>query len=183
MSGYEVDIIQWKVEVSPGQTEILNGTAQEVYDQILEINPDFILAEPDEADLEARGVQKRAVHCGNWPLADKGRIQEGINYLRGVGGQPFHGPGPGKCGRVSCSYNAAIWWCNDVSMARGLFIVLLLIFPFNTKNTGAIVLDSFNAIANSAQHTVNTCAPSVNQVSGQNFEASNWNTIVRSDSC
>ncbi|KAL4932531.1 uncharacterized protein BDV17DRAFT_254644 [Aspergillus undulatus] len=28
--------------------------------------------------------------------------------------------GPGACGRVSCSYDAAIWWCNDVGFVRSL---------------------------------------------------------------
>ncbi|CAP67483.1 uncharacterized protein PODANS_6_11385 [Podospora anserina S mat+] len=28
---------------------------------------------------------------------------------------PKNGPGPNNCGRVSCGYNAAIYWCNDVS--------------------------------------------------------------------
>ena len=38
-------------------------------------------------------------------------------------------------------------------------------------------------VANSAQYILNVCAPYVNQVSGQNFESGNWNTIVRGDSC
>lgn len=110
--GYGVEVLQWNVEVGPGQTEVLNGTVQEVYAHALQINPKFAFASSPEArDLH----QKRGtVQCGNWPLADKGRIQEGISYLRGVPAAPRNGPGPGNCGRVSCSYNAAIWWCNDV---------------------------------------------------------------------
>ncbi|OAQ60323.1 hypothetical protein VFPPC_10740 [Pochonia chlamydosporia 170] len=158
--GYGVDVIQWNVEVAPGQTEVLNGTVQEVYAHALQINPKFTLAKsPDARDIH----QKRNVHCGNWPLADKGRIQEGIHYLRGVPGAPRNGPGPGNCGRVSCSHNSAIWWCND--------------------NTTPKTLDNWHWIANSAQHIINTCGPSVGSVSGQNFEDGNWNTIVRGDSC
>ncbi|PHH71012.1 hypothetical protein CDD82_6780 [Ophiocordyceps australis] len=42
-------------------------------------------------------------------------IKKGIKRLKRVRGYPVNGPGPGKCGRVSCSYDSAIWWCNDVS--------------------------------------------------------------------
>ncbi|KAK0744320.1 hypothetical protein B0T21DRAFT_357602 [Apiosordaria backusii] len=38
-------------------------------------------------------------------------IKEGIDYLRGLTGTAINDPG--KCGRVSCSYNSAIYWCND----------------------------------------------------------------------
>jgi hypothetical protein len=38
-----------------------------------------------------------------------------VRYLRRVQGRPRNGPRPGNCGRVSCSYKSAIWWCNDVS--------------------------------------------------------------------
>jgi hypothetical protein len=52
---------------------------------------------------------------GRWPECHPNPIRRGIEYLRYVQGRPRNGPGPGNCGRVSCSYNAAIWWCNDVS--------------------------------------------------------------------
>lgn len=54
-------------------------------------------------------------YCFNYPLTKYGAIEDGIDYLRHVPFQPTNGPGPGNCGRVSCSWNAAIWWCNDVS--------------------------------------------------------------------
>jgi len=34
---------------------------------------------------------------------------------------PANGPGPGACGRVSCSWNSAIYWCNDVGFLSFLF--------------------------------------------------------------
>lgn len=51
-----------------------------------------------------------------WGPADRDEIRKGIDYLYKVNGRPKNGPGPGNCGRVSCSNNAAIWWCNDVSL-------------------------------------------------------------------
>ncbi|GJN85895.1 hypothetical protein PLIIFM63780_009470 [Purpureocillium lilacinum] len=160
--GYGVETLLWDVEVARGRFETLNGTIQEVYAQVLRLNPHFKL--PEDPPV-ARGLNRKrsTVRCGNWPLTSKDRIQEGINYLRRLNGAPRNGPGPSNCGRVSCSYNAAIWWCND--------------------NTVPKTLDSWNWIADSAQHILNTCAPGANMVSGQNFESGNWNTIVRRDSC
>lgn len=115
--GYAIETLQWEVEIAPGWTEVLNGTVQEVYSQILQIEPNFKLASTPRthpAERESK-IERRAINCGTWPLANKGRIQEGISYLNGLVGSPTNGPGPGACGRVSCSYNAAIWWCNDVS--------------------------------------------------------------------
>ena len=44
-------------------------------------------------------------------------------------------------------------------------------------------LRSFDQIANSAQTTINVCTRGASVVSGQNFEDSEWNTIIRHDSC
>ncbi|KYK55798.1 hypothetical protein DCS_07762 [Drechmeria coniospora] len=164
--GYGVEVLQWDVVVSPGKVEVLNGTIQEVYAQALQINPDFKIIPVSEMDLhERRDILERRppVECGIWPLAEKFRIEEGIGYLRGLEGSPSHGPGPGICARVSCSYNAAIWWCND--------------------NTNPITLDKWYWLADSAQHIVNTCAPYSEEVSGKNVEGSNWYSFIGRTEC
>lgn len=118
MAEYGVEEFSWSIEVAPGQVEVLKGTIEEVYGQAAQINPNFRAPSngPTTSQLKDRSLSKRNVICGNFPAADKGRIQQGINYLNNLpaGGRPTNGPGPGNCGRVSCSYNAAIWWCNDV---------------------------------------------------------------------
>ena len=48
---------------------------------------------------------------------DDGYIDDGIKHLYGVDGKPKNGKGPNNCGRVSCSWSAAIFWCNDVSFS------------------------------------------------------------------
>lgn len=106
--------------MSPGQIQILNGTVQEVVAQAVQLNPDFKLSSTKraaDAGVMARELHKRDVICGNFPTANPKRILEGIAYLNSLpgGDRPTNGPGPGACGRVSCSYNSAIWWCNDVS--------------------------------------------------------------------
>ncbi len=116
--GYTVTTLEWDVQVAPGRVEVLNGTIQEVFAQALQINPDF--KQPDAVtSTPRRGMHENSkrttVYCGTWPLAEKFRIEEGIRYLRGLPAAPRNGPGPGYCGRVSCSYGSAIYWCNDVS--------------------------------------------------------------------
>ena len=56
------------------------------------------------------------VKCWGWPEASEYYISQGVDYLSDLPGKPSNGPGPGECGRVSCSWSAAIWWCNDVSL-------------------------------------------------------------------
>ena len=80
--------------------------------------------------------------CAEWDVTD------GIGYLRRVKGKAVLSPGPSSCARVSCSYNAAIWWCND--------------------NKNQFTLDSFNTIADCAQVIVNVCSDQL-KVVGQNF--------------
>jgi hypothetical protein len=51
-----------------------------------------------------------------WDVANQLTILSGISYLRNVGVPCNTGPGPGNCVRVSCSYDAAIYLCNDVNI-------------------------------------------------------------------
>ncbi|KAK8028393.1 hypothetical protein PG991_005449 [Apiospora marii] len=161
--GYGVDILQWKVEVAPGQTEVLNGTVQQVYQQILHINPKFQLG---DTHLRSRGVQpqrRTPIHCNIWETGFRWALQDGINYLRGVGGVPSNGPGPGNFGQVSCSWSSAIWWCNDSPSPK--------------------TLGSWDMIADSAQVILDSCFPIDDTIAGQNFESGNWSTIARGNDC
>ncbi|RYO89426.1 hypothetical protein DL766_003259 [Monosporascus sp. MC13-8B] len=73
---------------------------------------DTISATRSDGVLNAR---EDNVFCGvggdGW--ADKEAIVEAITYLRDLTGACYALPGPGFCGRISCSYNSAVWWCND----------------------------------------------------------------------
>ncbi|KAK3947875.1 hypothetical protein QBC32DRAFT_365466 [Pseudoneurospora amorphoporcata] len=44
-------------------------------------------------------------------------VAENIRYLRGVEGKPVNGPGPNACGRIACSHDTAVFWCNDARRA------------------------------------------------------------------
>lgn len=130
--GYTMETLQWSVDVFPGQTELLNGTVQEVYAQALQINPHFELSKTDGMDLDETtpDIQNSVIHCGIYrPRAEKGRILEGVRYLHSLPGRPKIRPGPRRCVRVSCSYGGAIVWCNDVSRKYtcNIFLSLLII--------------------------------------------------------
>jgi len=119
----------------------MTGTIEEIYSQLTKINPsfdaDFATVE-DSNNIQGSNLEKRSgTFCGAWDDADLAAILEGIRYLRKVNGQPTGSPGPGACGRVSCSYKSAIWWCND--------------------NTFTFSLPSFGTIADCAQAVADSC--------------------------
>ena len=68
------------------------------------------------------------VHCipvsgQNWRRANDVVIGQGIKYLRN--NNLVCGVNPHSCSRVSCSYDSAIWVCNNVSA----FCLLDMQFP------------------------------------------------------
>lgn len=102
----------------------MNGTIQEVHAELLKLNPnwneDFDFRKGSSSSLAKRTDFDTSdeYYCGGqfeiipdlWSWA----LKDGIEYLRGVPGVPVAPTGPGWCSRVSCAYNAAITWCNDV---------------------------------------------------------------------
>lgn len=108
-----------------GPKKSITGTVQDVVAELDITNPnwkdDFNLT---QSNIEARDLSFpfTGIICdarlGEWQRAQWYYIDDGIYYLNGVPGTPTLGPGPGNCGRVSCSYNSAIYWCNDVRIGR-----------------------------------------------------------------
>ncbi|KAH8651113.1 hypothetical protein BX600DRAFT_441555 [Xylariales sp. PMI_506] len=174
IEGYSIGEFTWEVETFPGgPKKNITGTVENVVAELSTINPnwkdDFKF---DESRIKNRGVSFpfTAVLCNirtsEWGLASVPRISEGIDYLNGVPGTPVAGPGPSACARVSCSYDSAIYWCNDAPQTFSL--------------------PGFSTIAAGALTILNNCAeiayPNMNgQVFAQFLQ--NWNTIVRGDSC
>lgn len=139
--GYGVQDISWEAVLSPNGPAIRHlGTREEFLDKLLEADPTADRSDiyggfagrtraPPDAGLSDQdshgnstngtdtGLTKRDCphYCFNYPETRCEYIQRGIDYLRHVPFQPTNGPGPGNCGRVNCSWNSAIWWCNDVS--------------------------------------------------------------------
>ncbi|OAQ72121.1 hypothetical protein VFPPC_00170 [Pochonia chlamydosporia 170] len=177
--GYGIVDIQWEIETKPGGPTVqINGTIEQAVAQLHKINPNFskdynlndaTADGGDEHDKRAAQPNDFDVKCfGRWVATVSKWINEGVKYLKGVKGQPTNGPGPGNCGRVSCSYDSAIWWCND--------------------NHASKTLDSFTSIANGAAKIVSSCNrpmgnPFYHFTSGQAFHKDGWNVIVRKDWC
>jgi len=139
IANYTVTELTWSLEVDPknkpGVKTLFNGTIENAVAQAIKVNPNFLehqgikldhhgvkpadLTEStgaDPADLTAKKFEeppKWFCH-GKWGLAKFSAIRDGVDYLNGLSGEPHLGPGPASCSRVSCSYQSAIWWCNDV---------------------------------------------------------------------
>ncbi|POS71848.1 hypothetical protein DHEL01_v209756 [Diaporthe helianthi] len=150
---------------------MLNGTVQEVYSQMLQINPNYE-TEFGGVDVEDRIAQdqmpievledsldddmdlRSSSTCGRFDPAREAAVWEGINHLNHVSGRPVSVPGPGVCGRM-----------------------------FTEKT-----LSSFNEIGASVQVLAGNCAywSDVNgepHISGQQSHVDRWRTIVKEADC
>ncbi|KAK4191276.1 hypothetical protein QBC35DRAFT_538208 [Podospora australis] len=175
--GYEIVDLSWEVETTPGGPNMtVTGPIEKVVDELLKVNPNFLEEYPEtnatgtsSGDLAKRYVRESYFCGGRWPLVKTGPIAVGVTYLRRVTGRPSFGPGPGKCGRVSCSNKGGIYWCND--------------------NTSTKVLNSFGDIADGADYINNNCRIGLPtgsgyadyMTAGQIFFVDKWNVIVRYD--
>ncbi|RDA89036.1 hypothetical protein CP532_0643 [Ophiocordyceps camponoti-leonardi (nom. inval.)] len=183
MKGYEVFTPKWEVDISPhGPSVTLSGSVEEVYHQVLQLNPQYeqnsswlSTAPKTQPSKLAQNTSPKhvtdwslgATLCGRWSATPVRRVREGIRYLRRVRGQPKSQAGPAQCGRVSCAYDSAIWWCNDDDRPK--------------------VLSSFASIAGGAELLVKRCVewmnPQPDAIGGQVFHPHKWNVIIRRDKC
>ncbi|KAM5354991.1 hypothetical protein ACJ41O_001637 [Fusarium nematophilum] len=185
--------------VDGGENVTFKGTVESVMAQILEANPDFKFdeakAEEEESSsaLSERSLEARAhathhfcragrVGAYGGGEANRDQIPREISYLRSIGSRTC-GVNARSCVRVSCSWGAGIWWCNDNNYWYG---------------------EKCNDIANLAQIAVYKCErhmkvscwfgnPHCNEcgcrpvdewvVWGQQFSSANHNVIVTSDRC
>ncbi|EFQ25080.1 uncharacterized protein GLRG_00224 [Colletotrichum graminicola M1.001] len=166
---------KWEFEPFPGQKITLNGTVEQVVAELAQINPDYSPFAPALGD-GGLGVEKRQkaelfpadkVLClkPGWDYVHESEAKVGIHYLKTVKGRPRGDPGPGNCGRVSCGYSSAIWFCND--------------------NTHHITIDSFAQIAEMVEAIGYHCTTRWRRwYSGQAFHPTdNWNVYIHRDSC
>ncbi|KAL2134500.1 hypothetical protein VTI74DRAFT_11683 [Chaetomium olivicolor] len=133
--GYEIRPFQLEVEVFPGQHETFNGTVEQILAQVRKRNANWdeqigAAVAGNSLDWSEPGLAGRDVNyepqtetdvsqgrywCG--PTHDyciKYRLYSGLEYLGRIARVPAHAePGPKYCTRVSCSWQASIWFCND----------------------------------------------------------------------
>ncbi|KAK4199941.1 hypothetical protein QBC40DRAFT_297015 [Triangularia verruculosa] len=176
LSSYTIVDLQWDLPITPGDatadTIKVNGTIQNAIEQMellypgwnhtfqnhlqhlpdTTINKPAIREEPEDIDCNIKTMSAR-----NWA------IKKGIEYLRGVSGTPKNGPGPNNCGRVSCSYRSAIYWCNEDDFEKEV---------------------TWEGIADGALEVLNKCTIGTSferDVKGRVDYKDKWNVLVRWD--
>ncbi|OAL45937.1 hypothetical protein IQ07DRAFT_661457 [Pyrenochaeta sp. DS3sAY3a] len=163
-SGYTIVAPKWRIELSPGQFEIFNGTMEEAIAQAKAINPEFEVAtEKRDVIMDRDLVRRSNVICGNQPSnALKSRIQQNIAELRTRPRNALAYLGARECTRLICTSGSANHWCNDNSQSFAV---------------------SWGDIADSIQHGINSCAATIDWFTAHNFQDGGWNTLSRGDDC
>ncbi|KAK0739492.1 hypothetical protein B0T21DRAFT_436378 [Apiosordaria backusii] len=177
VSSYGIVPISWDLPIKAddpnGATVTVTGTIQEAIVKMEASYPGWNATfqarvpppSTDAASLisAAAAEDPESYNCKvKWDEAGQLSILWGVEYLRTLTGTAKNGPGPGNCGRVSCSWNSAIWWCNDNDQDKEL---------------------QWSQIADGAAFLNRECARDSQYVKGQAFYKENWNVIVRRDSC
>ena len=122
--------LEWIVQVTPDRNVTLSGTIEEVHAELLRLNPNWdgehavVAGEPEGSSSNPKRQDWlgpfSSHYCGGpWQYQVTASFWEGLQYLRRIQGRVHMTPGPGACGRVSCSYDSAIVLCNDVSSPIG----------------------------------------------------------------
>lgn len=160
----------------------LSGSIQEIHAQMKTIYPDFDPAalnaaknsttRSDDLDftfkLTPRGGKLLPPICcpiRDWKQAGGGPIDEGIFHLNNVGGTC--GVDAKSCSRISCSWGAAIFLCNDNDYGITPQCLYLSTYAHDIR------MDCYRA--DSGDGVFSVC--------GQEFDSDNYNIIVRKDSC
>ncbi|KAL4956668.1 hypothetical protein BDW69DRAFT_181340 [Aspergillus filifer] len=167
--------------IRDGPILTLTGTIEKVHAQLREINPNYDedwknVPESDDfsgfspstvIDVLKAAADQKVLSCSkaSESTANRKRIEEGIDYLRKRKGQVTVTTYPTyRCSRVSCSYNSAIFWCNESKMD--------------------LTLDSTKPIADAAPYVLDNCNyPKRDQVKGHAVYPGAWRTILQGSDC
>ncbi|KAF8855710.1 hypothetical protein BDZ45DRAFT_497621 [Acephala macrosclerotiorum] len=130
-------------------------------------NPTRDLSQFDTRDPSPRGDHYCCPIQGqwNWLPGLVQTLRQGIDYLNNFQGVCNTGGGPGNCVRVSCSYDAAIYLCNDNEWD-------LVISCKDVAFYAGQIIDFCHVMWGDGWHSC-----------GQMFDNGNYNVINRMDSC
>ncbi|KAK4174556.1 hypothetical protein QBC36DRAFT_357078 [Triangularia setosa] len=194
IDGYGVVAFQFDMPIDPANatsdTLLVTGTIQQAIAQMEASYPGWSKSFTNSlsqrnfsaASLSSRGAKPSIIpesyNCwGRWKACQWNAIADGIEYLwrLPIDPKPQNGPGPRKCGKVSCSYNSAIWWCNDNAVEKTLRWIEIAggaeymngAYGDHWNNKGQCVQDS-------GGHWTSA---------GQAFYPGNWNVILNADTC
>ncbi|KAE9363258.1 hypothetical protein N431DRAFT_564814 [Stipitochalara longipes BDJ] len=152
------------------------GTAQAVWATLKARHPEIELTKRSATpavEKRDKGIPPLCIPISAWPswnFAEAVAIEDGVDYLIGLDATLTNGPGPGNCGRISCSYNSAIYWCNDNDED----------YSVNSAYIATFAQDMLKY----CQHCTGTPTGQFCVVGGQEFEYDdNYNVIVRDASC
>ncbi|KAK0666740.1 hypothetical protein QBC41DRAFT_304977 [Cercophora samala] len=185
--GYAVVDVEWALPIDPkvstGPREVVTGTIQEAIAKMAATHPGWDLPLTSHLNFTNHLNTAPARHNmltnldDNKPLsqeckfnsgkgkADCSAIRDGAGYLARIpdnSAPPRNSPK--SCGRVSCSWDSAIWWCNDNHFEKEV---------------------TWDAIAKIAWDLQAQCAsePFYTHVSARQFMEGNWNVYVTGDFC
>ncbi|KAI8955582.1 hypothetical protein F4801DRAFT_574329 [Xylaria longipes] len=124
-SNHSIGDIEWRGFEDFDEGQAFTGTIENVIHQMRQIKgthymPSFV-SRAENHTLEAEPnyhIASRKVTCGG-PPADLMGTFEGIRYLSHISNSIMCNTPPASCGRISCSYNSAIYWCNENSYLTG----------------------------------------------------------------
>lgn len=182
--------LEWRGVLEAGKPEVyLRGANfEDIEKQAKRLNPKYTIYAPRNATAEAEhrarrekimtaeresrlvNRQTQAIHCG-WPpnyaaAPDYYEVWQGVYYLQSITGDCRANPGPGSCGRVSCSWDNAIYYCNDNNVEHW--------------EPCRWIGDVAGSIADSCWYFNGYNGFYVH---GQAFDYRNWNTIVAWGDC
>jgi hypothetical protein len=95
-----------------------------------QFTPDFMLESSSDIANGSTNPHNAAydpaqtyIQCGGASTARVGPIMDGISYLQKLHDDVLcsNGAGPRNCGRISCSWNSAISWCNEKTVPSDAF--------------------------------------------------------------
>ncbi|KAK3989081.1 hypothetical protein QBC44DRAFT_370457 [Cladorrhinum sp. PSN332] len=166
--------LEWDIPLSvDGPTVKQWGTVQQVRANMTAYYPGWDKTFPvrsftdslPEEDITVSRYTQESYKCDNLGGCDRDRIVDGVNYLMSVPGKPRMDAGPGKCIRVSCSWDAAIFMCND--------------------NDHEYYLNAFTDVSSAAYFLYNQCRSGdiYGHMSSQVWYKEHWNTMIKWDKC
>ncbi|KAI1129171.1 hypothetical protein F5Y10DRAFT_158683 [Nemania abortiva] len=118
-SNYSVSDIEWRGFEDFNEDQVFTGTIENVINQMRQIKgahytPSFV-SKAESQVFKTKPDYHAANHdilCGG-SEADPRRIDQGVDYLNHLPDSALCSNPPKTCGRISCSWNSAILWCND----------------------------------------------------------------------
>ncbi|KAL4887678.1 hypothetical protein BJY04DRAFT_212707 [Aspergillus karnatakaensis] len=178
------DNADWSLQAFPnGPFLNFTGTVETIYEELLRLNPNYEHEDwPEdledmptfEEDMEitttdssvsARQNPTDTLFCNNLrPQGWDNPLGKGAEYLKKLKGKPHLRAGPHVCKKVSCSWDTAIWWCND--------------------NNHAKTLPSFRNIGDGATVIRDRCYRKTSRrISGELHHQDKWSVKVFGDDC